>query len=320
MDKTGARPKSKQPAIHIDTGGDAVVVGNAALLVWADVPFPPAEQPPRNPAHTIARWQQDAAALPSTPLDYDHGRRWPLAELPPLPILSLDPTARLETAFRYAGVPLAPVLTRRDLPASDRHSLLKLGGDLPSRAGLLLTWEDVRAAPSDSDKAHLLREAGRAAQGGVALLLAPAPDAAFTRLWRELLAAALAGADRCLAVGPADFAWPAPLTWLTADPQKALIGLISEAVPLPLEEVPLAPARDTAAVRRLLNAAFSDDELTTFCYDHFRPVHETFSVGMTRTQKIQLLLDYCDRQGEMDRLLALVREANPVQYARFEAP
>ena len=45
---------------------------------------------------------------------------------------------------------------------------------------------------------------------------------------------------------------------------------------------------NTAAVRELLMAAFSDEELTTFCYDNFRPVYEEFATGMSRTQKVQI--------------------------------
>ena len=65
-------------------------------------------------------------------------------------------------------------------------------------------------------------------------------------------------------------------------------------------------------------AAFSDEELTTFCYDNFRPVYEEFATGMSRTQKVQMLVAYCERRGEMAELLARVERANPYQYARFK--
>ena len=44
-------------------------------------------------------------------------------------------------------------------------------------------------------------------------------------------------------------------------------------------------------MRELLTAAFSDEELTTFCFDNFRPVYEEFATGMSRTQKVQMLVD-----------------------------
>ena len=65
-------------------------------------------------------------------------------------------------------------------------------------------------------------------------------------------------------------------------------------------------------------AAFDDQELTIFCYDFFRRAHDRFTVGMTKPQKVQLLLEECEKQGRMETLLAHVEEAYPFQYARFE--
>lgn len=75
----------------------------------------------------------------------------------------------------------------------------------------------------------------------------------------------------------------------------------------------------TAVIRNLLTAAFNDEDLTILCFDNFRPVYEQFGAGMTKTQKIQLLIEHCERNWSFDRLLALVREHNPVQFAQFEA-
>jgi hypothetical protein len=58
----------------------------------------------------------------------------------------------------------------------------------------------------------------------------------------------------------------------------------------------VSPAWNTAAIRDLLSAAFNDEELTTLCFDHFRPVYEEFAGGMSKGQKVQRLLDYCTRQ------------------------
>jgi hypothetical protein len=81
---------------------------------------------------------------------------------------------------------------------------------------------------------------------------------------------------------------------------------------------PVQPAFDTAAVRELLLAAFSDEELTTFCYDNFRPVYEEFATGMSRPQKVQMLVEHCVRRGDVERLLALVKEKSAYQYQQFE--
>jgi hypothetical protein len=78
------------------------------------------------------------------------------------------------------------------------------------------------------------------------------------------------------------------------------------------------PGWNTSVIRDLLTAAFSDEELTTLCFDHFRPVYEDFASGMSKGQKIQRLLDHCARQGQIDPLLVLVQKRNPAQYARLK--
>ena len=75
---------------------------------------------------------------------------------------------------------------------------------------------------------------------------------------------------------------------------------------------------NTAAIREMLAAAFSDSDLTTLCFDHFYTVYENFGAGMGKGQKIQRLLDHCVRQAQFTELIRRVRERNPAQYARFE--
>jgi hypothetical protein len=74
-----------------------------------------------------------------------------------------------------------------------------------------------------------------------------------------------------------------------------------------------------SAIRQLLRDAFNDDELIAFCYDNFPVVHDEFGQGMSKGQKIQFLLEYVVRRREVDALLAAVQQANPAQYARYEA-
>ena len=71
---------------------------------------------------------------------------------------------------------------------------------------------------------------------------------------------------------------------------------------------------DTRLIRKSLNDTFDDSELTNFCYDHFRLVHDKFSQGMQRSQKIQLLIEYCERHGKIGDLLSKIYEVNPYQY------
>jgi hypothetical protein len=91
---------------------------------------------------------------------------------------------------------------------------------------------------------------------------------------------------------------------------KKLTRLIGDISPTP-------PPLNTAAIRELLRAVFSDEELSFFCFDHFRPVYEQFASGMDHLSKIHLLIEYCDRYEEFDKLLALVKKINPRQFAKF---
>jgi hypothetical protein len=98
------------------------------------------------------------------------------------------------------------------------------------------------------------------------------------------------------------------------DPRRIPAGPV---VTAPAPQPAPAPAFDTAVVRELLIAAFSDEDLTTFCYDYFRPVYEEFAGGMSRTGKVQRLVEYCERKGRLPELLEGVERANPYQYGRY---
>lgn len=74
----------------------------------------------------------------------------------------------------------------------------------------------------------------------------------------------------------------------------------------------------SALIRALINAAFSDQELINFCFDHFRPVYDQFAADMNRQRKIQLLLEYGEKQGHIEQLLALIKDLNPAQYHKYE--
>ena len=78
------------------------------------------------------------------------------------------------------------------------------------------------------------------------------------------------------------------------------------------------PQWNSAALCKLLSAAFSDGELTTLCFDHFRQVYEDFAAGMSKGDKIQRLLDHCIRYARVEELLVAVQKANPGQYRRCE--
>ena len=73
---------------------------------------------------------------------------------------------------------------------------------------------------------------------------------------------------------------------------------------------------DTAGIRQYLTSAYSDEELITLCSDYFRDVHDNFTVGMTKTAKIQLLLDHCQRRELMPNLLAALERDRLEQYRK----
>lgn len=75
---------------------------------------------------------------------------------------------------------------------------------------------------------------------------------------------------------------------------------------------------NTAAIRDLLDQALSDDELNTLVFDHFRPIYDRyFSASLTRQQKTQILIEQTTRRGEIEQLLAHVREINPEYVTPF---
>lgn len=76
-------------------------------------------------------------------------------------------------------------------------------------------------------------------------------------------------------------------------------------------------AYNTAAIRDLMKAVFDDEELTTFLYDHCRPVYDKLAPGMSRLWKIQLLIDYCERQELFEEVLNEVERINPKQCSKF---
>lgn len=65
------------------------------------------------------------------------------------------------------------------------------------------------------------------------------------------------------------------------------------------------------AIRTLIIRAFDDQELSTFCFDHYREVYEQFTVGMTKIRMVNLLIDYCERRGDLQSLVARIQRERP---------
>jgi uncharacterized protein (DUF924 family) len=90
--------------------------------------------------------------------------------------------------------------------------------------------------------------------------------------------------------------------------------------PLATPHSPLAtsPTWNTAAIRQLLSEALDDQSLTDLAFDHFRPVYDQFSIGLTRNHKIQLLIEYCQRHNQIEALLNQIQHLNPAQYHQHQ--
>ncbi len=73
-----------------------------------------------------------------------------------------------------------------------------------------------------------------------------------------------------------------------------------------------------AAVRALLTVALDDSDLVALAFDHFPAAYESFGRGLGKAEKVQILLDYCERAGRTGELLELVRQHNPRRYAEYE--
>lgn len=71
---------------------------------------------------------------------------------------------------------------------------------------------------------------------------------------------------------------------------------------------------NTTALRQFLMQTFDDEELTDFCFDYFPGVLEDFTTGMRKTQKVRLLITYCQGRGRLADLLAALERERPQPY------
>jgi len=230
------------------------------LVLWGALPWPLAAQPPPNRALALNQWAAQAETRPPPALA--------LARLPPLPLLSLDPSGRVERAFAQAGIPLQVVGTRHDVPAHDpaagsgrgRHVLLKLAGDLGTRSGVVLSRAEVRELQNDADKRHLLDEARRLAGGGALLLLGCDPANQDFRAWWSALAPAFRSAA-FFALGEPSAAWPQGVACLGSD-FEGLSAALWAAQPEAEATEPVVPSRPQAEAKYVINVYGTVEGLT----------------------------------------------------------
>jgi hypothetical protein len=176
------------------------------LVVWGEVPF---ELPPRvtgERAALINRLITEAAQLPAL--------RMRLSVTPPLPIVSFDPTDRIEQEFQANGRALRVVKSAQDVPTRTQHTLLKLAGDLNSRAGLVLSREEVQRLPGDEDKRYLLDFVRNiTAEESAVILVGCDPTSETFNAWWSILRPAF-GSASIFAAGDPSTMWPDGVTYL----------------------------------------------------------------------------------------------------------
>jgi hypothetical protein len=72
----------------------------------------------------------------------------------------------------------------------------------------------------------------------------------------------------------------------------------------------------TAEIRKFIMDRFSDGELMNLCFDYFPDVYQEFTPGMTRSQKVRLLLDHARRRGRIPDLQVALERERPEQYRK----
>ena len=72
-----------------------------------------------------------------------------------------------------------------------------------------------------------------------------------------------------------------------------------------------------SSLRLFITDSFSDEELATLCFDHIPQVYENFAADMTKSRKIQLLLEHYIRHDMLPQLLSLLEKERPQQYAKW---
>ncbi|MCK6626349.1 MAG: hypothetical protein L6R45_14380 [Anaerolineae bacterium] len=82
----------------------------------------------------------------------------------------------------------------------------------------------------------------------------------------------------------------------------------------------MTPSYDFGKIRTLLTEGFSAEELRALVFDapSFKPVYHLLADNTGKVEIVSRLLEHAERTRQLNRLLELAKEANPVQYARYE--
>jgi hypothetical protein len=71
------------------------------------------------------------------------------------------------------------------------------------------------------------------------------------------------------------------------------------------------------ALRALLMAALSESDFATMCNNHFPAICAAFERNMSHMEKIELLLNYIQKQQQIKHLLVLIQNQNKICYEQY---
>jgi hypothetical protein len=77
---------------------------------------------------------------------------------------------------------------------------------------------------------------------------------------------------------------------------------------------------DRAQLRRFIAEYFSDDELEDFCFDYFPEVLRNFADGMTKGDKVRLLITFAEHRKMTEHLHMALAKTRPETYPEWFSP
>jgi hypothetical protein len=268
-----------------------------------------------------------------------------LAQLPINIYITTAYDTGLHEALREAGRrPNLPVIDAAGLGLldPDRPTVVHLFGTYDRPGSLVLTATHLRQLPQT--KAQIL--AGLVhptlANRSVLIVGQDLHDTHFQTLYQTALFQAGTIRPSAYAAWPGLEEWEVQ-TWRAQEvrivdlPAMELLGELAgqpQATPVPagpptpppeppqFERLHIDPGDvPYAAIRDLLEAAFTPETLRRFCRDRpdFEPLLRRFSPADGVSDMVDEILDYCRTELLWDDLLAEVAQVKPRQYARFES-
>lgn len=331
-----------------------LAAGLAQRLELSGPPFPLPEVAARYEAHlgrhALVTWLRDQLHFTGKTPQPFHRRLVELAaQHGAKTFITTAYDSLLAIAFEQAGVARDGVLRNSDLRFADpdRPMLIWLYGKVEQVDSLVVTDQDHWNLLRDRDREEVIDEVKRALRQNTVLFVGyDLSDPDFRFLFNEVADSRFA--RRAYAV------WPGcpedqvrlwrerGIILLDAEPLTVLDNLLGTTTPseqtsrtskvspermqrpvaTPQPEISSIDPDNPpiAAIRDLLEAAFTTSSLRRFCQDRprFRSLVTRFSTSDGLSDMVERVIVFCDEYLLWDELLAEVKEVNPRQYKRFE--